>query len=77
MKHIILAAFVVGLSGCASVINGTRQDVRVQTQSPDGQVIADAQCTLRNARETLQSTSDSVTKVRRSADDLLIRCVHP
>lgn len=77
MKHIILSAFVLGLAGCASVVNDTRQDIRVQTQSPDGQIVADAQCTLRNERETLQSASDSVIKVRRSSDDLLIRCTHP
>lgn len=77
MKHMIFLAFIVMLTGCASMVNDTRQDIRVQTQSPEGQTVADAQCTLSNARETLQSASDSTIKVRRSGDDLLIRCTHP
>lgn len=77
MKYTVLALCAVTLSGCASILNDARQDVRVQTKSPDGQIVADAQCTLRNERETVQSASDSTAKVRRSADDLHIHCTHP
>lgn len=75
LTFLALAAALSG--GCASVVNDARQDIRVQARLPDGQLIQDAQCTLRNERETLQTASDSTAQVRRSADDLHIQCQHP
>lgn len=77
MKSLALALAATVLGGCASIVNDSRQDVRVQTQSPDGHDISGAHCTLRNAREDLQATSGSTVRVYRSSDDLHIRCRHP
>lgn len=73
----VLLLLALGLTGCASMVNSARQDVRVQTRGEDGQIVADARCTLRNVREVLESGSDSTVAVHRSDDDLHIQCQHP
>ena len=77
MKTVTPALLAMVLTGCASIVNDAHQEVRLQTKSSDGQIVRDAQCTLRNSREALQSASDKVVAVRRSGDDLLIHCTHP
>lgn len=77
MKSLAFSILAMTLTGCASMLNDAHQAVRVDTQSADGQKIVGAQCTLRNARETVHSVSGDVAMVRRSADDLLIECRHP
>lgn len=77
MRLIPLLLLAAGLSGCASMLNDARQDLRLQTRQADGQVVSDARCTLKNERETLETSSDSTVQVHRSADDLHIQCRHP
>lgn len=77
MKSIAFSILAMTLTGCASMLNDARQEVRVETQSANGEMVAGAQCTLRNAREVLQNVSGSSVAVHRSADDLFIECRHP
>ncbi len=73
-KQIIFTALAVaGLTGCASIVNGTSQSVAVHT-SP----IAGASCTLENdkGKWMLPHTPGTVT-VNRSYNDLQINCDKP
>lgn len=67
---IILSAMVILLSSCASIVNGTHQNINVHTTPVGGAV-----CTLENnkGRWILNRTPGSVT-VARSFHDLRINC---
>lgn len=66
----VIAALGVFLSGCATIIEGTSQDIAVSS-SPSG-----ARCEIKDKDmrvATIDSTPQSVT-VRKSKDDLLLNC---
>lgn len=77
MKKIVFAAAVVAtLSGCASVMNETTHPMRVETRTPDGQMITGADCKLTNDKAQLTMRSGDTVPVRRSSKDLDIICTH-
>ena len=74
--NILLVSSLVLLSGCALIAGDTRQPVRVETLTANGQAITGAQCELRNDRERIAARSGETVSVRRSARPLDIVCRH-
>lgn len=60
-------------TGCASITGGQNQSLSVETRA-DGQVVAGASCKLENDKGTWFTTSPGTAVVRRSYDDLNVRC---
>lgn len=58
-----------GLSGCATIIDGTTQPVSVNTTPQDG-----AKCTLKNSEGTWYLTSPGSTTVHKTKHDMTISC---
>jgi hypothetical protein len=72
-----VAAGMLGLAGCASVVNDVTQMVRVDTMTPAGEVIEGASCVAFNDRGTTALKSGGSQAIRRSAFDLNVVCTHP
>lgn len=69
-----LAAFAAllcasGLSGCATIIDGTTQSVSVNTTPEDG-----AKCTLTNSQGTWYVTTPGSTTVHKTKNDMMVSC---
>lgn len=78
MKLLTLASFtVLLLTGCASVVNDTTHPMKVETKSEAGDLIAGAECTLKNDRASTTIKSGEIANVRRSSADLEISCKNP
>jgi uncharacterized protein YceK len=71
--YFTIAISVLGLSGCASIVNGTKQSVSVSTGH-----IMDATCSLENniGKWYVNRTPGSVI-VHRSYDAFTVRCEKP
>jgi len=72
MKGIQWAAIVVAgfaLSGCATIIEGTTQNVSVSTSPEQG-----AQCTLKNSEGAWYLTTPGSTTVHKTKNDMTIDC---
>lgn len=70
-----LLALGVGVTGCASVAGGNVQKMYVQTQMPDGQAVADADCALQNDKGVWRIKSPGDTSIVRSNKSMEIKCV--
>lgn len=64
----------LAFSGCATLSTGEMQSVSLRTQSPDGEALAQADCTLKNDRGSWQAQSPAEIRVRRSDADLTVEC---
>lgn len=74
MKQIsALALAAVTLSGCASIVTGHNQSLSVETRHK-GQQVVGASCRLNNDKGTWFVTTPGSVVVRRSYDDLIVRC---
>lgn len=69
---LILASLAV-LPGCASIVSGHNQSVSVETRHR-GAAIAGANCKLSNDKGAWFVTTPGSTVVRRSAEDIAVRC---
>jgi uncharacterized protein YceK len=65
------------LSGCASVINDKTHPMKIETKTETGELVAGAECTLKNDKATSTAKSGEMTNVRRSNADLEVSCKHP
>ncbi len=78
LRRALCAAALVSLAGCALVTRGTEQDIRIETVSAEGQALAAADCRQVNGLKADASKAEAKSppglKVRRSYDDLVIRC---
>jgi hypothetical protein len=75
MKLYALAALVaagMALSGCASIIKGTSQDIAISTPPTDG-----ATCTLSNTLGSWEVSSPGTVRVKRSKRDINVKCAKP
>lgn len=74
----IAAAFVLAATllcaGCASVTQGMTHSLRVEAATDKGELIPDAECTMRNDDNSLAARSGEPVTVRRSAKDLSVSC---
>lgn len=68
-----VAACVLLLSSCATIVGGKYQQVSVDTKAGDQSSIA-AQCTLSNDRGTVSVTTPGTARVRRSDGALDVTC---
>ncbi len=60
-------------TGCASITTGQNQSLSIETRA-DGTPVAGASCKLENDKGTWYATSPGTAVVRRSYDDLNVRC---
>lgn len=76
MRHLttpLLVSFCALSTGCASITTGHNQSLSVETRA-DGRPVAGAQCKLENDKGTWFATSPGTVVVRRSYNDLNVRC---
>lgn len=77
MHHPTLTSIALALcalsTGCASITTGQNQSLSVETRA-DGKPVAGASCKLENDKGTWYATSPGTAVVRRSYDDLSVRC---
>lgn len=72
-KALTSALAVTALSGCASIVTGHNQSLSVETRH-QGQQVVGASCKLNNDKGTWFVTTPGSVMVRRSYDDLQVRC---
>ena len=64
----------LAFSGCATVFTGEAQNVALNTQTADGEAVAQASCVLKNDRGSWTAESPAQVQVRRSDGDLMVEC---
>jgi hypothetical protein len=67
---------VIVLAGCASIVDGTKQTVSVQTLQ-NGATLAGAQCTLQSNKGTWFTSTPGTVTVHRGYDALHVTCAKP
>lgn len=65
---------LLGLTGCATVINDKTQNIRVDTYDAKGKQVNGAQCRLSNEYGDRNLTSSGEATIHRSSDDLSVEC---
>lgn len=77
MLHPTLTSIALALcalsTGCASITTGQNQSLSVETHA-DGKPVAGASCKLENDKGTWYATSPGTAVVRRSYNDINVRC---
>lgn len=77
MRHTPLTCIALALcalsSGCASIVSGHNQSLSIETHA-DGKSVVDANCKLENDKGTWYTNSPGSAVVRRSYNDLSVRC---
>lgn len=63
--------------GCASIVNDSTQPMRLETRTAAGEVVAGAECRVSNDYGSLTVKSGDTAQVRRSGNDMDIRCTSP
>ncbi|GLS13049.1 hypothetical protein [Hydrogenophaga electricum] len=74
MKRLIALAASASLFGCASVMNDSTHPMKVETLTPEGKVVAGAECKLSNDYGAISVKSGETAQVRRSSKDMDITC---
>lgn len=69
----ICLSALVQISGCASIVNGTTQPVKIETQAR-GKSVEGANCKLVNDKGTWYVTTPGVVNIHRSISDLNLSC---
>jgi uncharacterized protein YceK len=78
MKSLYLSISAALLfSGCASVVNDKTHPMKVETKTEAGDLVAGADCSVKNDKASGTFKSGETTNVRRSNSDLEISCTHP
>lgn len=77
MRHTAITGITLALcalsTGCASITTGQNQSLSVETRT-DGKPVASANCKLENDKGIWYTTSPGTAVVRRSYNDLNVRC---
>lgn len=73
----IIAVGLLGLTGCASIVNDSTQPMKLETKTEAGIMVPGADCKISNDYGTISAKSGDTTTVRRSSKDLDIVCTHP
>lgn len=73
-KNALAVAIIATLSGCASITGSSGQNISLQTITPDGKELKEAQCELINKRGTYFGTTPGTISLSRSNDDLKVTC---
>ena|SRR5438067_136431 len=72
MRLAAVAATGIALSGCATIISGTSENISVNTPPTTG-----ASCTLSNGEGTWNVVSPGVARVERAGHDMGVHCSKP
>jgi hypothetical protein len=76
LRSALLGAFVLlAVSGCALVVRGTQQSIRVDAVSAEGKSLDTLECRPSDAAASGPAASTQSVTVRRSINDLLINCI--
>jgi len=75
LKIWLIAAGILSLAGCASIINDTTHPMKVETKTESGAEIKGAECTISNEYGSNSVKSGGTAQVRRSSKDMDITCV--
>lgn len=70
----LLGGTLATLSGCATVTTDANQTVQITTEDENHQPVQGAECVLKNERGEWHLKTQGVTKVHKSADNLLVNC---
>lgn len=76
-RHIALVVLMVCgtlSSGCATITGSETQSILVATHDETGDAVAGAECRLSNNNGSWSVKSPGAATVRKSAEDLLVRC---
>jgi hypothetical protein len=76
-KLLSITLIALACTGCASVMNDSSHPMKIETQTPSGELVSGAECKLSNDYGTFTTKSGETTQVRRSSKDLDIVCKHP
>jgi hypothetical protein len=71
---VVLLACGALSSGCATITGSESQPILVATHEDTGEVVAGAECKLSNNNGSWSVKSPGTATVRKSAEDLLVRC---
>ena len=75
-NKLVIAAVIVasaGLTGCASIVNGSSQVLSVETHHK-GEAVVGASCQLVNPKGTFYVKTPGTVTVHRAYDDMNIKC---
>lgn len=75
MRALFVVAALIGLSGCASIVDGSTQSLSVKTVAGSTDV-AGAQCSLTNDKGTWYVTTPGSVTIHGSYDPLNVQCDH-
>ena len=75
--HYLSLVAAIFLSGCATVVNDKTHPIKIETKTGAGELVAGADCTLKNDKASSTAKSGETTNVRRSNADLEVSCKHP
>lgn len=67
-----LSALTMTLGGCATIVNGTSQNVTVDTKDAKGQTVSDSICSVNDSQDTF--ASGNKVHVSRAYADMSIVC---
>jgi hypothetical protein len=76
-RRITVAALAVGtllVTGCATITGSETQAILIATSDDSGESVAGADCRLSNNNGAWTVKSPGAANVRKSSDDLLVRC---
>lgn len=74
MALAVVAGGMLLVAGCATITGSETQAILVDTHDGSGEAVAGADCRLSNNNGAWTIKSPGAAQVRKSADDLLVRC---
>lgn len=73
-EGILLCVIAALTTGCASITSEKTQSLAVTTRSEDGNLVEKAKCFLENDKGNWQVETPGSVTVRRSAEDIVVKC---
>ncbi|MCV0441151.1 MAG: hypothetical protein K5880_21365 [Hydrogenophaga sp.] len=77
LSRLVIVAAASTATGCASLVNETTQEMKIETRAETGGMVAGADCRMGNNHGSVSFKSGATVQVHRSAEDLEIFCQHP
>lgn len=73
LKFILLGTMLFSVSGCASIVSGTTQNVNIATMPADEK----SNCTLHDEKSTYQAITPTLVTVKKGDGPLKVSCESP
>lgn len=77
LKTAAATLLALACAGCATMGNDNTQPMRLDTRNAKGDLVAGADCKVSNDHGSISVKSGDTAQVRRSGNDLDIKCTHP